>query len=624
MVYFRRVSPLLFAGVLFVASSAYGQWVEQTIHLQPGWNAVFLEVQPYPRDCDTIFRDIPVKSVWAWNRRFTSVQFVQDPNTLLPDQPEWLTYFPPGTPESFLTTLFILQGGRAYLINLGGDQPVDLVLRGHPKIRKIDWLADSFNFVGFYLDEASPPTFAEFFGPSPAHSGQPVYRMGPSGNWVRVADPTTERMRRGEAYWVYCKGESEYQGPIGFLFDVGDSLDYGRILIEQTFTITNSAASTRTVTVEPKPSAEPPSDSEPALAGEVPLSYFKNDPANKIYDWIPLEGPLSVEVPPLGRVALRLAVRRTDMAAFTPPSGREALYQSLLKVSDSQGLRAYIPATAKDLTAKRMSGEAVAALLAGEGVPLREDGPAPPRHPRTGLWVGTVTIDAVSNPTSGSVNPTKPLPVASPFRFRLIVHVDETGQARLLQQVLQMWKKGAFIPNPEDPTSSTYILDPNNPGRAVLLTDDSLIPQFSGVALRDVKLVGRRISTAAFGFRQPIDMVGNFGAVGTTLTCTVVLDYQDPLNPFKHKYHPDHDNWDARYEHVLPEGKESFTVTRQIGLGFTASDPEGLVSAEWGDEQVGGIYTEAISGLHRSTIYVRGTFRLQHVSDVGVLNDGLE
>jgi hypothetical protein len=311
------------------------------------------------------------------------------------------------------------------------------------------------------------------------------------------------------------------------------------------------------------------------------------------------------------------------MAAFTPPPGREALYQSLMEVSDAAGSLLILPVSAKGLGAPRTSP---ALLRAMSGVGGRFASKMdPPRHLRTGLWVGNATINAVSNPTSGSLTPDEPTTVAAPATFRLVVHVDTSGTARLLQQVLQMWKQGAWIPDPNDPTSSTFILDPNNPGRTVLLTDDSLIPQFGGVGLRDTKMVGRRISSAVFGFPQPIAMGGGeFGvAGGNPTTCAVVLDYRDRLNPFVHQYHPDHDNLDARYEATLPAGKESYTVTREIGLTFTAADPEGLISARWGDEELGGVYSERITGFHRRAIYIRGIFRLQRLCDVGVLNDGL-
>jgi hypothetical protein len=95
------------------------------------------------------------------------------------------------------------------------------------------------------------------------------------------------------------------------------------------------------------------------------------------------------------------------------------------------------------------------------------------------------------------------------------------------------------------------------------------------------------------------------------------------LNPFKHVYHPDHDNLNERFEQPpLAEGKESFTVTRNVALEFTSTDPLGLNPPGWSDSELGGNYRETISGLHRSAINISGTFRLVRVAPVTALNDG--
>jgi hypothetical protein len=609
-----------------ITTAARGQWVEQTVHLEPGWNSVFFEVDPQPRDCDAVFQGVPVKSVWAWNRYFTTVQFVQDPGTLLPDQPEWLTYFPTGSPDAALSDLFIIRGGRSYLVNLGGDQAVDLTVKGRPRVRPIEWMSDSYNLVGFHVAEAAPPTFGEFFASSAAHAGQEVYRLGLDGDWHRIDDLNQTPIQRGHAYWMYCKGQSTYQGPLEVDFDYGDGLDYARIGLEHSLEIRNLSGSDRTVVLLKQPSAPPANDPAlPVLAGEVPLAYYKFDVAGDQLGWIPLNGLLSLDVPAGGETTVRLAVQRAEMAPFTPPADRDYLYQSLLTIADGAGSLLVVPVSAKDLRAPRaVLPTATEIGSSAEDAPPRGGLEATSIHPYTGLWVGTASINAVSNPTSGSMNPDEPTTVAAPATFRLIVHVDSDGQARLLQQVLQMWKEGAWIPNPDDPTSTTFILDPNNSGRTVLLTDDSLIPEFGGVALRDTKLVGRRISSAVFGFTDPIDMGGAEFALtdGNRTTCVVVCDYQDRLNPFQHRYHPDHDNWDPRYSERLPEGKESYTIIREIGLDFTADDPEGLITLDWGGDQLGGIYTERIQGIHRRPVHIRGYFRLHRISDVGVLNDG--
>ena len=95
-------------GCWLLPASLLAQWSTQTITLQPGWNAVFLEIQPTPRDCDTLFSGIPVESVWSWNRQFSTVQYIQDPNSLLPGQPDWLTYLPPASSNRAVSSLFTL------------------------------------------------------------------------------------------------------------------------------------------------------------------------------------------------------------------------------------------------------------------------------------------------------------------------------------------------------------------------------------------------------------------------------------------------------------------------------------------------------------------------------------
>src|SRR6516225_11165035 len=84
--------------ILGFASLARAQWVQQQIDLKPGWNAVFLEVVPSPDECDVLFANLPVESVWEFNHTADSPQFVQDPTTLIPGSPGWLNWFPPSHP----------------------------------------------------------------------------------------------------------------------------------------------------------------------------------------------------------------------------------------------------------------------------------------------------------------------------------------------------------------------------------------------------------------------------------------------------------------------------------------------------------------------------------------------
>ena len=69
------------------------QWTTQTIQLRPGFNAVFLEVEPEDNRCEAVMAGLPVESVWRWNRRFNSVQFISDPNQLINEPEAWLMWF---------------------------------------------------------------------------------------------------------------------------------------------------------------------------------------------------------------------------------------------------------------------------------------------------------------------------------------------------------------------------------------------------------------------------------------------------------------------------------------------------------------------------------------------------
>jgi len=251
--------------------------------------------------------------------------------------------------------------------------------------------------------------------------------------------------------------------------------------------------------------------------------------------------------------------------------------------------------------------------------------------PLAGLWVGTVTVDKVSQsqyiitpapnpcPTPTGTPPVTPpcvasqgtsltpTPVGSEFTFRLILHIDASGTARLLKDVIQMWKPGTG----------------GAPGHFVLVTDPSLIPSFDGVALRDGDPVAKRIGTAAIDFPvsapdYALPMTGSVSAPGTgTLNASITLDKDYPTNPFKHKYHPDHDN-------IGPLGPvaEAYDVTRNIQLTFSSTDPSGAATPDYGTSVLAGAYGETFPplSLHKNGIAVSGNFRLRRVSLTARLN----
>jgi hypothetical protein len=584
------------------AAAASAQWATQTLSLRAGWTAIFLEVQPSPADCDTVFSGLPIESVWAWNSRFSTVQYISDPNSLLPGQPDWLTWMPASSTNRVAANLFTLQGGRAYLVK--ATAATTLTVRGQPLARNPDWLANSFNLAGAYVSSNNPPTFQAWFAPSPAHAGQPVFRLNAAGSWVQVVSPSTTTLTPGESFWVRSAGASTYPGFLKVTYERGRALDYGRTLVEQTLRIKNTSSNTTTFTIKTLASGSPSDTSSPALAGPVPLSYWRmNFGASNQVGWVNLPAQLpSPSMPPGAEWAVRLAVRRADMNSFSLPGGyTDALYQSLIEVTDTLGSRAVVPVSANGLVS--FSSGAGVATRSGRQASTQPD-------PRAGLWVGSVILSNVNETAISAV----PTPTASEFQFRVILHVDSSGETKLLQKVVLAWTNGVSITNDQGFRETV------TPGRFALITDENLLSRFSGSSVRDGTVSGRRFSTAAFGFRDPITVnrTGVFGDTNGTFSCNVPLGFDDAVNPFKHRYHPDHNNLDDRYAAVVRECPD---VLRQISFQFSGQPVDNAGLAGWGDNQLGGTYTETITGLHKNPITAQGVFRLFRASTVDALND---
>ncbi|KXJ04681.1 hypothetical protein AC249_AIPGENE6410, partial [Exaiptasia diaphana] len=224
--------------------------------------------------------------------------------------------------------------------------------------------------------------------------------------------------------------------------------------------------------------------------------------------------------------------------------------------------------------------------------------------------VGEVTINGVSESQSAGIETT---PVAEAFRFRMLVHVNAAGQANLLKEATQMWKEGTTMPDSQN--SNFQVVD--EPGRYVWLTDESLIPNFSGATLRDGVPVGLRVSTAAYDFPENhLPMVGAFNE-SATLTITLNMDHNAATNPYKHRYHPDHDNLDAQF---LNAEVEAFDIARTFTLEFDAAHPADRPGPSWGSNEVGGVFKETITGMHRHVIYTEGSFLFTRIAATAELN----
>lgn len=567
---------------------ANAQTLTQTVPLQPGWNAVWLEVQPENPAPAAVFAGLPVASVWLRTERLEAAQFIQDQTEVPFNEPGWWVWLPSTHPDaSVLTTLFAVHAGRAYLIRIEGASPVAWTITGRFQAARLAWVPDAFNLVGFPVDLASPPTFRAFFAASPAHfegaanRRQPMYRLNALGQWALVSD--LDRLRRGEAYWVTAQGASTFSGPVEAQPEFGVGLEFGPALNQQRLRLRNLTAEARRLEVR--------------LVGALPgVLAWRQWSATEGFVWPAVPGSFELSLPAGGEDLLTFAVRRGVM---TGP------LRAWLEVRDGVGTLRRVPVSADP------PGAGLARTLANR-LPA---GPNDAALPFRGLWVGNALVTGVAevNRDPAAVTPTQ-----QPFPLRLLVHVDATGQARLLKEVIQLWEDGTYRRQPD----GTRVVDV--PGRYVLVTDDALLGEFSGAGLRDGVPVGHRLSSVGLEFDggagNALLMEGVF-APGAKLKASLLQEGDAPTNPFKHQYHPDHDNLDPHFEPLASEAAlEAFPVRRDLELEFAATAPDSHRDPALGHDRLEGVYRETLTGLHRHPIRVAGTFRLQRLTDLTDLN----
>jgi hypothetical protein len=174
--------------------------------------------------------------------------------------------------------------------------------------------------------------------------------------------------------------------------------------------------------------------------------------------------------------------------------------------------------------------------------------------------------------------------------LRVILHVDDGGTARLLSQVFVGKLTGG---------------------------SDGLCTREASLSAAD-KASASRLVAAHLPHDRVLASGSGSVAPGQTLVRTVNIPFDDDTNPFVHRYHPDHNNKDAR-GFPLGAGVESYGITRTLSFQFTTIPPAGVSATGWGSTFIGGNYTEVFRGLHKKDITVSGTFVLRRASEIGTL-----
>ncbi len=591
----NRVRPLV-SGLLIAwfagATVAVAHTLTQTFVLQPGWNAIWLEVDPPDRSPDLVFAGAPVASVWTWSERVSATDFIQNPSDPQWNRNQWLAWFPSDSPEALLANLQAVLPGRAYLVRSQATNAVSFQITGRVGLRTTAWSPHQYNLRGLPADSEAPPTFREFFRHSTGHWDParneitPVYRLDPLGHWDEVSPD--ELVERGRAYWIYARSVSEYAAPFHLESRTGEGMRYPALAHRATLTVQNLTAEPRTLVFRSLNADSRAVHVEEAVGPGLPNERTK------------LHGHQRV-VAGGGAQQIRLFLDRTQLRELTPPgSGGRALqavedrYEEVFAASDQQGTLHYLGIQAEGVN----------------GAPDPDD-----PHALAGLWIGTAQVNAVGE--AHATNAAPPTPVLTPFPLRLLVHVDTNGAAHLLREVTLVSLPAVYTNSFSTNTNATAVLAV--PARTVLLSDAELRSRYHARFRQVNNLTVRRLSAVQFDDAENpsgVPLVGTF-STGGVLRANLSIPSGHSSNPYYHRYHPDHDNLDPTYQHPVVE---DIPVARTVEMDFT---PVGTGVPDYGVNGFDGTYRETVTGLHKVPLRASGTFTLQRISLVGELNPPL-
>jgi hypothetical protein len=553
---------LLLCSLLF-AATASAQWQTTNYSLKGGWNSIYLHGDASHAEMADLFPNTGVTAnvaeVWRWNPNPTQVQFTSSPLNPSAGTPEWSTWVRIDPSSSTLTTM---TGPGAYLIKCDGASTTTytLPLKQRAKPPASTWVRNGANFLGFpsFRNGANFPAMSTYFATFAAavSSNTKIYKY--VGGDLGTGNPLqvfSPTFEQVNRNQAYWF-EAEVVGTFYAPIEITPSLSAGLEF--------GRTGSEIVVRLRNRTSAAVTMTVSQVASAQAPAGQdgiVGDAPlTRRIYNTATLEWdePLitaGFTVPLAPLATVELSFGVKRSLMMGAPG---SFYASMLSFRDSSNqMEVFLPASAR-----------VGSLA--------------------GLWVGDAQVTDVVSTVPGSPGST----TKQAFPLRYLIHVDENNVARVLSQVF-MGKLAA----------APHLL--------------GLTTTESGLKADEKATARRMVST-----HLPLDLVLNTGtgsfALGSTLGRTISVPFDDTTNPFVHKYHPDHDNRDARFQPVLAR-VESYTVTRLVSFEFKTTPPVGTASTGWGSTVMGGNYSETITGAHKLPLTVTGTFTLRRLSEDGVL-----
>ena len=559
-------ASLVAAGCAGAASAQTLGAAVQDLQVEAGWNAVLLRVDAPLEERIELLEGAAVSRILI-----RSVDDESSPGRVgemlaRDDWPEASIWagreIDTDDSESVRAAAEALAAGRCYLLSAGSGRNVRLT--GAPTARAQSWRGAAGALIAGHGDPAVETTVGAYFGASPAYRDADYHAVTPGGAWGRIA-PDETPLEADRCLFVRVRGASDYRGPVEAVAPTSEGLVFSGSGAEQDLRLVNRTGETATVTL-----------STPSIDGNPALFRWREDEAARLVSqsagqafeaavlWSAIDDVgITVDVPPRSMRFLRLGANfpaalewRNRPAQAGEPEGAEGFVRSVLSVRGA-GVRYELP-VAIDVGPPAAAAEAAAL---------------------TGLWVGDVSVERVSEDDREGLDP---VPVATPFLFRLIVHKDRSGACRILSDAIAMQAADG---------SRRYVLTDEETARERVRAGARFLWRESSVAY---------VTDGAVTAEAAVDD-GEHGCLsaGSSVTFRLVLAYDHPLHPDVHGAHPDHDNLDERYAEKLPPGVESETIERVLTLSVADSRSWREYAVDWSPERITGGFSEVISGIHR-------------------------
>jgi len=491
-----------------------------------------------------------VTQVWRWNPNPDKIQFIQSPSDATAESQEWTVWKRDGS-ESKLSRII---GNSAYLVFNSATSNQTLSLTLLPRPPSNNWLISGANFMGFPALQNSK-NFSQYFA-SFINSGMTGLPANTKvykyvGGNLSTSNPLSLNVSASSSELV--APNTAYWFSMPAVSDFSGPLSYE--MASSDGLAFGRSVTMLTLGIKNRTTA--------SLTCNFSLDSSATAPSGQPA----ITGPVALNIRMLNANGTSTTVGAANQTVTIPANGMTnvdfmvdrsgmaatsgALYASVLRIRDTSGFTdVQIPVTAQ---------------------------PAD----RAGLWFCQVEVNGVTSTVDGSAA------TGQSFPLNFLIH-RSSDTTTLLRQAFA--GKLASTGNP------------------------------LGIATRESLVLATGVSDVdPSRFYSPImpynsSVINGTGSLASSVTWTIVHDVNDPVNPFMHTYHPDHDNLNATF---TAPASESYTVTRTCT--FTIDNAKSTASSLVGN------YTETVTGLLKNssqnpgTLSVSGTFTMRRVSEISTL-----